>query len=251
MSSETQLISGQAWNHVVYGTTHKNMPGDSQAPFDRFNLGLHCGDQAEHAQANRQRLSQILPYEPIWLNQVHGVAVYDADDLRVRDKTADAIVTTRDDCVLAIMTADCLPVVLADEQGSVIGAAHAGWRGLCAGVLEETVKAMHKKKAELRGLRAWIGPAISYDCFEVGEEVLQAFTQEQAELKQFFKPHATTPGKWFADLAAIAQYRLLAVGVQEIELSHFCTFQREDLFFSYRRQTPTGRIATFIWKTAK
>ena len=248
-----QLISGQSWSNVVYGTTRRNMPGVSEGPFAGFNLGLHCGDVLEHAQANRERLKELLPHAPIWLNQVHGITVYDADMQQEQDKTADAAVTTRADCVLAIMTADCLPVVLSDEQGQVIGAAHAGWRGLCAGVLEETVKVMRQKMAHLgigqQGIRAWIGPAISYDCFEVGEEVLQAFTEFDQQVAQFFKPHPRHVGKWFADLPAIAKYRLEAQDIREVELSHYCTFQNEQLFYSYRREAPTGRLATFVWKT--
>ncbi len=251
--SEFTLITGQVWPQVAYGTTRRDMPGVSQGPFAGFNLGLHCGDQPEHAQANRQRLTEFLPHAPIWLNQVHGVAVYDADSDADQDKTADAAVTTRADRVLAIMTADCLPVVLADTLGTVIGAAHAGWRGLCAGVLEETAKLMQSKLAQAgtpsRQLRAWVGPAISYDCFEVGEEVLQAFSQYDPKVAQFFKPHPSRPNKWFADLPAIAQYRLRAVGVEEIELSGYCTFQEAELFYSYRREAPTGRLATFVWKT--
>lgn len=275
-----KLIQGQAWHGVAYGSTHRAMPGVSQPPFDRFNLGLHCGGNPEHAKANRAALDAILPYPPIWLNQVHGIAVYDADvewlthegqrqakesisaqrhesespwheesgqEQNIISKTADASVTTRSDCVLAIMTADCLPVVLADAKGHVIGAAHAGWRGLCMGVLEATVEAMQAKKP-VEALRAWIGPAISYDCFEVGEEVYQAFLEQDATLAQFFKPHQEGMGKWFTDLAKIAQYRLYAVGVEQVELSGLCTYQREDLFFSYRRQALTGRMATFVWK---
>lgn len=251
--SEFKLITGQAWSQVAYGTTRRDMSGVSQGPFAGFNLGLHCGDQPEHAQANRERLQEFLPHAPIWLNQVHGVAVYDADNDAEQDNTADAAVTTRADRVLAIMTADCLPVVLADTQGAVIGAAHAGWRGLCAGVLEETVKLMQRKLVQTgnysQAIRAWIGPAISYDCFEVGEEVLQAFSQEDPAVAQFFKPHPSHPNKWFADLPTIAKYRLRAVGIEEIELSGYCTFQEAKLFYSYRREAPTGRLATFVWKT--
>ncbi len=248
-----QLITGQSWSKVAYGTSRRDMPGVSEGSFAGFNLGLHCGDVPEHAQANRERLKDLLPYAPIWLNQVHGIAVYDADVEQSQDKTADAAVTTRSDCVLAIMTADCLPVVFACDDGTVIAAAHAGWRGLCAGVLEEAVKAMRHKMAQLgiqqQSIRAWIGPAISYDCFEVGEEVLLAFTQLDAMVSQFFKPHPSLEGKWFADLPAIAKYRLNLQGVQEVELSHYCTFQEANLFYSYRRESPTGRLATFVWKT--
>ncbi|WP_159990771.1 peptidoglycan editing factor PgeF [Pelistega ratti] len=240
------LISGQPWERVVYGTTTRNIKGYSQAPFDQFNVGLHCGDNAEAVYKNRALLRTILPSEPIWLNQVHGNKVFDADTMVTEPPQVDAAVTTQKDTVLAIMTADCLPVVIADLQGEVIGAAHAGWRGLQAGVLENTVQMMLTKKPNIT-LRAWIGPAISQSVFEVGQEVFDAFTKNNADLAVYFKalPNAD---KYLADLTGIAAYKLQKKGVQQIEQSGECTYLNAERYFSYRRENPTGRMVTLVWR---
>lgn len=266
----SQLVTGQSWTGVCYGTTTRNMPGVSQAPFDQFNLGLHCGDVTEHAMANRLRLEERLPSRPIWLNQVHGTEVLDADGIIDSPPTADAVVTTQIGKVLAIMTADCLPVVIADQQGSIVGAAHAGWRGLQAGVLERLVDTMRSKKPHAI-LRAWIGPAISQPVFEVGAEVYDAFVKEDPTLATYFIQHRVeangsntrfahdddkqfkTPaaGKYLADLAGIAQYKLSQKGVHSIEQSGECTYLQQEKYFSYRRENPTGRIVTLAWLTGQ
>lgn len=239
------LVTGKSWKNVRYGTTTRHMTGGvSQTPFDTFNLGLHCGDHAEHAQANRDALTALLPSRPLWLNQVHGTDVLNADEFFTYSVTADAAMTTQVGRVLAIMTADCLPVVLADTEGKVIGAAHAGWRGLQAGVLENLL-------AQMRGqfphatFQAWVGPAISQEVFEVGAEVYDAFTHQNEALKVFFK--SGLAGKYFADLPGIAKYKLEHNGVQSVELSGECTYLQEDKYFSYRRANPTGRIVTIAY----
>lgn len=241
------LVVGKVWKNVRYGTTRRDMSGVSLAPYDQFNLGLHCGDNAEHAQANREQLCRLLPSRPIWLNQVHGTAVLDADLPFDYPATADAAMTTQVGTVLAIMTADCLPVVIADTQGHVIGAAHAGWRGLQAGVLEQLAQAMRAKYPSSEW-QAWIGPAISQAVFEVGQEVYDAFVSTEPVYHAFFKPH--TPGKYWADLPAIAEHKLRQQGIQYVEQSGECTYLQSDKYFSYRRENPTGRIVTLVWKTA-
>ncbi|MDY3330643.1 MAG: peptidoglycan editing factor PgeF [Pelistega sp.] len=240
-----ELVTGKAWKNVRYGTTTRHMSGGvSVAPFDSFNLGLHCGDNAEHAQANRDSLTAILPSRPLWLNQVHGTDVLNADEFFTYPATADAAITTQVGRVLAIMTADCLPVVVADTEGKIIGAAHAGWRGLQAGVLERMVGQM-KEQFPQASFQAWVGPAISQAVFEVGAEVYAAFTDSDEALKDFFKSHIA--GKYLADLAGIAKYKLEHSGVAAVELSGECTYLQEDKYFSYRKGQPTGRIVTIAY----
>ncbi len=241
-----ELVTGKAWTNVRYGTTTRNMTGGvSEAPYDKFNLGLHCGDKAEHAQANRDALTAVLPSRPLWLNQVHGTEVLNADEFFQYPATADAAITTQKGRVLAIMTADCLPVVVADSEGRIIGAAHAGWRGLQAGILEKLVRQM---QAQFPGsvLQAWIGPAISPAVFEVGAEVYEAFAATDSALAVFFKTGERV-GKYFADLPSIAHYKLKQSGVQQVELSHECTYLQENKYFSYRRANPTGRMVTIAY----
>lgn len=241
-----ELVTGKAWKNVRYGTTTRYMTGGvSEAPYDKFNLGLHCGDKAEHAQANRDALAAVLPSCPLWLNQVHGTDVLNVDEFFSYPATADAAITTQKGRVLAIMTADCLPVVLADTEGKIIGAAHAGWRGLQAGVLEKMLKRM-QEQFPVAQFQAWVGPAISQNVFEVGAEVYEAFTATDEALKVFFKV-GQLEGKYFADLPGIAKYKLEQGGVNQVELSNECTYLQDDKYFSYRRVTPTGRIVTIVY----
>lgn len=241
-----ELVTGKAWKNVRYGTTTRYMAGGmSEAPYDKFNLGLHCGDKAAHAQANRDALTSVLPSRPLWLNQVHGTEVLNADEFFHYPATADAAMTTKKGRVLAIMTADCLPVVVADSEGRIIGAAHAGWRGLQAGILEKLVRQM-REQFSTAVFQAWIGPAISQAVFEVGAEVYEAFTETDAALAAFFKVGEVV-GKYFADLPGIAQHKLKQCGVQNVELSGECTYLQENTYFSYRRANPTGRMVTIAY----
>lgn len=237
-------VTGQPWPGIRYFCTTRR-GGVSVVPYDTNNLGLHVNDHPGHVAENRARLRAALPSEPVWLNQVHGVEVMQAD--LPRDDGAkgyDASVTTTPGQVLAILTADCLPVVFASERG--IAAAHAGWRGLAAGVLENTVKKLQDVSGTLPS-RAWIGPAISRQVFEVGPEVRAAFVDQDAHAAGYFEPHPQHSGKWLADLPGIAAYRLLACGVAQVEQSGLCTYRQQDLFYSYRRAPVTGRQATLIW----
>lgn len=215
--------------------------GASAAPCDGLNLGDHVGDAPLLVAHNRQLLAALLPSEPVWLNQVHGVVVADAGAAACRPQ-ADACVSTRPGAVCVVMTADCLPLLLCDDSGSVVGAAHAGWRGLCDGVIEQTVHSMNVAPATLM---AWLGPAIGPQAFEVGDEVRAAFVARQQEAADAFVPGA--PGKWFADIYRLARLRLNALGVTRIYGGGLCTCTDRARFFSYRRDGATGRMGTFIW----
>ena len=227
--------------------------GVSQAPYESFNLGDHVGDEQNHVQKNRKSLRAQLPSEPIWLKQVHGVAVSTPLSRSISSDAgieADAIVSNLPGEVLAILTADCLPVLFAAKDGSVIGAAHAGWRGLCSGVLENTVKEMLILSNHLAAsdLYAWLGPAIGPDAFEVGDDVYQAFANSAIELaSEDFVPIIGKPGKYLANLYALASARLQAVGVFQVDGGQMCTFHDNQQFFSYRRDGVTGRSASLIW----
>jgi len=220
--------------------------GVSAAPWDSLNLGAHVGDAPQAVADNRARVRSLLqlPSEPCWLNQVHGVDVVDLDATLPggRPPTADAAIslTTGRPCV--IMVADCLPVLFASRDGARIGAAHAGWRGLAAGVLEKTVAALGAPGE----LTAWLGPAISQEHFEVGDEVRAAFVGEDAGAAAHFTPNAR--GRWQADLVALARRRLAALGVAEIHGGSWCTFADPGRFFSFRRDAGGGRMAALIWK---
>lgn len=216
--------------------------GVSQAPYDTMNLGLHVGDDPLRVNHNRQSLSALLPTEPVWLEQVHGTVVANADAAACR-VVADASIAHHRGSVCVVMTADCLPVLLCDEDGTVVAAAHAGWRGLCDGVIEATVQAMgiapHK-------LLAWLGPAISQKHFEVGAEVRAAFIAHHAQAQEAFVAQDGS-GKYLADLYLLAHQRLHALGITAIHGGNRCTHGESDCFFSYRRDGVTGRMASFIW----
>lgn len=221
-------------------TTRKG--GVSEPPYDSFNLGTHVGDLPEHVSLNRETLRRFVPDEPTWLNQVHGTRVVDASTREETPPEADASFSRTPDAVCVIMTADCLPVLLCSRDGSVVGAAHAGWRGLCDGVLEATVAEMNEPAANLM---AWLGPAIGPDAFEVGPEVRAAFMAHDPAAAQAF---ADIGGdKYLADIYALARQRLAALGVSEVYGGDFCTVIDRERFFSYRRDRTTGRMASLIW----
>ena len=227
--------------------------GVSKPPFDNFNLGLNAGDDPADVMQNRVFLRTHLPSEPMWLKQIHGVTVSTPASRQVIGGgpfEADASVTNIPDEVLAVLTADCMPVLFASKNGEVIGAAHAGWRGLSGGVLENTIQAMCDLSSSLspQDISAWMGPAIGPTAFEVGEDVLEAFSgQSQSILSQAFSPILGQPGKYLADLYTLARDRLNSLGIKQIDGGDFCTFTDEQRFFSYRRDKTTGRFASFIW----
>ena len=243
-------LTGADWPGVRYFCTRRQ-GGVSHGSLSSLNLALHVKDDPEHVAINRARLAMHLPSEPIWLNQVHGTDVFDADLLDApiaAPPTADALVTTQVGRVLAVMSADCLPVVVAGENAGALGVAHAGWRGLAAGVLENTIDSLAGKQA-MGGLRAWIGPGIGQSHFEVGDEVRAAFADHDAHAAVYFKP-TQVKGKWMADLAGIARHRLLRAGVSHVESCGQCTFENSDDFYSHRRDPASGRMATVAWLTA-
>lgn len=218
--------------------------GVSTGPYTSLNLGLRVNDDPATVERNRARLRSHLPEEPRWLNQVHGNRVVDAGELH-RPIEADAAVSRTTGAVCAVMIADCMPVLLADRAGTVVGAAHAGWRGLAAGVLENTVLAMAVSPADLV---AWLGPAIGPAAFEVGAEVRDAFVAQDAGAASAFVDHR--PGKWLADLFTLARRRLHAIGVNEIHGGGLCTVADPARFYSHRRDRITGRMAALIWLSA-
>ena len=228
--------------------------GVGVSPYDTLNLGLGAGDSVHTVLANRRTLRSLIPAEPAWLKQVHGVRVVDADDHQIFSDDqlppeADAAVTTQAGRVLAVLTADCLSVVLSDDQGTVLGAAHAGWKGLAAGVLEETLAMMRLKQPLGRHWRAWIGPGIGAASFQVGADVLEAFSAELDEQPSLCVPDPSEDARWRLDLAGLAHLRLQKMGVMTIEQSSCCTFTNPKQFFSYRRDRITGRMATVAWLT--
>ncbi len=217
--------------------------GDSAEPFATFNLGDHVGDSPQAVAANRRRLQDVLDCRPAWLEQVHSSVVVEAAP---GDRpTADASWTATPGIACAVLTADCLPVLFCDLAGTRVAAAHAGWRGLAAGILEETVAAMGVPANELF---AWLGPAIGPSAFEVGPEVRDAFVFQGGEASGAFRP-SDHPGRFMADLYELARLRLASCGVAGVYGGGFCTVG-DPRFYSYRRAARTGRFASLVWLAA-
>jgi len=264
--------------------TTTRLDGASPAPYDDgqggggFNLGVHVGDDPANVLQNRASLRAVLPAEPFWLSQVHGTAVADASSAGLASTAlqaaakppaqpaapqagsdvhpaaapeADASIARGPGAVCAIMTADCLPVLFSDVDGKIVGAAHAGWRGLAGGVLGRTLAAM--RTAGAGEIMAWLGPAIGPEQFEVGADVLQAFesgapdTLALSEVRAAFQPIQGSSGKYLADIYALARSMLRRDGVRQISGGEFCTVTEKQRFYSYRRDKVTGRQATLIW----
>ncbi|WP_417776998.1 peptidoglycan editing factor PgeF [Stutzerimonas xanthomarina] len=214
--------------------------GVSQAPFDGFNLGDHVGDVPERVSANRQYLQRLLGCEPAWMSQVHSCSAVEADPGSC--PTADASWTGKAGIACAVLTADCLPVLFCNLDGTRVAAAHAGWRGLAAGVLEATVSAMAVPGAQLI---AWLGPAIGPAAFEVGGEVREAFMSRHPVCSDaFISSH--NAGRFMADIYQLARIRLAACGITAVFGGGFCTVG-DPRFYSYRRAACTGRFASLIW----
>lgn len=217
--------------------------GVSRAPYDTFNLAAHVGDDPAAVRANRARLctALALPAEPVWLKQVHGVAVADAARAGTEPE-ADGAFAAQPGAVCAVLTADCLPVMLCNRAGTKVAALHAGWRGLAGGVIETGVKALGVPGNELL---AWLGPAIGPEKFEVGPEVRTAFMEHDAQAAQAFR--AARDGKYLADIYLLARLRLQRLGVAAVYGGGFCTVTDSARFFSYRCDGATGRMAALIW----
>jgi YfiH family protein len=228
--------------------------GVSRPPFESLNLAAHVGDDPEAVAENRARVRRALelPREPVWLTQVHGIEVVrlarspqGTGSADAHAPTADAAITREVGEVCAIGIADCLPVLFAARDGSVVGAAHAGWRGLAGGVLEATVRAL---ESEPRELVAWLGPAIGPEHFEVGAEVRAAFLERDPQAERAFVPNSR--GRWQCDLYALARARLNALGVTATSGGGWCTFADPQRFFSFRRTGRCGRMTALIWLEA-
>lgn len=222
--------------------------GVSNPPFFSFNPALHVGDDPKAVLENRRRLRTQLPSEPIWLNQIHSDIVIDISEVQSwgADTTlpkADASHTTHANRVCAILTADCLPVLLCNKQGTEIAAIHAGWRGMSLGIIEKTMQALHAKPSDVF---AWLGPAICQNCYEIGPEVKAAFSH--LAVTDAFKP-SKNPEHFYFDLKKTATLILKTMGVEEIEDSSICTAHTPNACYSYRREGQTGRIACLIWRS--
>lgn len=218
--------------------------GVSQGAYASLNLGAHVNDDPIAVAKNRQLLSPFLPSEPVWLNQVHGLEVIDAAQSTCL-QDADASFSTKPNVVCVTMTADCLPLLLCDKAGTVVAAVHAGWRGLCDGVIEATVTKMQVPASEVL---VWLGPAIGPDAFEVGDDVRARFVSRDNHAENAFRRHGD---KWLCDMYLIARQRLNALGVTAIYGASvnedFCTYSDKARFFSFRRDQVTGRMASMIW----
>ncbi|HYC48935.1 MAG TPA: peptidoglycan editing factor PgeF [Burkholderiales bacterium] len=217
--------------------------GVSAPPYDSLNLGFSTGDDPRAVEENRRRVRALLPEEPRWLKQVHGARVVVAETVADRPE-ADAAVTRESNVVCAILVADCLPVLMCDRAGTVIAAAHAGWRGLAAGVIDNTVQAM--RTAGARDVLAYIGPGIGPRAFEVGRDVFEAYVTRDSAAADAFMP--ARAGKWLADLPALARRALRRCGVLEIHGGNLCTHSDARRFYSYRREPTTGRMGALIWR---
>ncbi len=217
-------------------TTTRN-GGVSEGKFDSLNMGDHVGDDATSVLKNRQRLP--VPNEPTWLKQVHGVGSVNLGPVPLEEPVADASYTSHANKVCVVMTADCLPILIAHKQAKQVFAIHAGWRGLAAGIIENAAPYMTDTADNYQ---AWLGPAISVNAFEVGAEVKQAFSQYPAA----FKP-SKNPGRYMLDLYHVAGKKMNSLGLSEVYGGEYCTYQDPLTFFSYRRDGQTGRMATCIW----
>ncbi len=235
-------------------TTLRHGMGVSKPPFDQFNLGnrnSEHGDDPVAVEKNRELLEQAfsLPDSPHWLRQVHGVDILRFDDAPKRsgdyhqdEPVADASVTSQKNIVLSILTADCLPALFCNSDGSEVAAAHAGWRGLANGVLENTVRAMHSKPEDIM---VWLGPAAGPAAYEIGAEVRDAFVQNNRHAEVAFVP--SRENHWKVDLYQLARMRLQSTGISRVYGGDHCTITKKDRFFSHRRDQNTGRMASLIW----
>lgn len=231
----------QAPTHVHAATTQRT-PGFSQGGYAGLNLADHVGDDPTSVMANRQHLKHLLalPNEPFWLNQTHSTDCVVVDDSTI-NRDADATITRQANTVLAIMTADCLPITLCNREGNEIAAIHAGWRGLANGIVDKTLSLMNTAPDVCM---AWIGPAICGRCYATGEEVLDTFASRYSFAHTAFHQ---IDNQWYADLPKIAAMILANHGLSNIHQSEACTFEANNHFYSYRREPQTGRIATLIW----
>ncbi|OCG22158.1 peptidoglycan editing factor PgeF [Gilliamella apicola] len=240
----------------IHAFTTTRTGGVSLAPFASLNMGNRTGDNLEHIVENRRRIIQTeqIPSEPYWLTQIHSTIALDISQIALQPPMgninshqsfeADASYTNQPKQVSVVLTADCMPVLFCTTKGDEVAAAHAGWRGLCNGILEETVKKFSSPPSKII---AWMGPAISAKKFEVGIEVKQQFEEVDPKAQIAFRLIDSTEQKYLANLYLIAKQRLQALGITQIFGGDYCTYTEQDKFFSYRRENNTGRMATMIW----
>ncbi|EKE01851.1 MAG: hypothetical protein ACD_21C00034G0005 [uncultured bacterium] len=231
----------------VKAFTTKRTGGVSKPPYDGFNFGLHTGDDPNDVLANRKKLYQELdlPSEPFWLKQEHtNTAIHLQQNTNLIEPVADAAFATTPGLVCAVMTADCVPILVCDRKGTIVAAIHAGWRGIAAGIIESTIKAMNINPTELL---AWLGPAIGANAFETGDDVREIFIKHNPEAKKAFVMHQD---RFLANIYLLASQRLNSAGVTAIYGGEYCTFTQKELFFSFRRDgANSGRMASLIWLT--
>ncbi|WP_042142219.1 MULTISPECIES: peptidoglycan editing factor PgeF [unclassified Pseudoalteromonas] len=229
-------------NIKSFTTTRKG--GVSKPPFDSFNIAYHVNDNPNDILTNRALLHEQLPCSAVWLEQIHSNKVIEVNsktDLNIVEQ-ADALFTKEKNIPLAIMTADCLPILLTDEKGSQIAAIHGGWRGLAGGIINNTVACFDCNPSDIK---AWLGPAIGPERFEVGQDVIDAFSKLNINHLLGFKPQKN--GKFLADIFVLAQQLLIQLGISHISSEQRCTYDDPELFYSYRRDNQTGRMASLIW----
>ena len=238
----------------VHALCTTRLGGHSQEPYASFNLGDHVSDAPQAVAANRALLqTQLGGARPVFLSQVHGVQVATLDAHTPDGTIADACMTQETQLACTIMVADCLPLLFTDDGGTVVAAAHAGWRGLAGGVIEQTVQALCRQAHVQAGqVRVWLGPCIGPQAFEVGAEVCQAFRDNGFETEGLSRAHDQSPDKWWLDLAGLARQRLNRLGVRHIHGNDstrtWCTVSNPERWFSYRRDRVSGRFAALIWR---
>lgn len=226
----------------AFTTTRKF--GHSKAPYDKFNLADHVEDDPEAVKKNRQQLREelALPTQPLWIHQVHGTKVISLDEVHDSSPEADAVITQSPHRVCAVLTADCLPILLCNSEGNEVGAIHAGWKGLLAGVIDSTLEALNTPNEQLM---VWLGPAIGPDAFEVDAEIRDAYMKRNLNNQSAFKEKE---GHWHGDIYQLAKINLLQLGVHQVYGGNFCTYTDEQRFYSFRRSKGvTGRMASIIW----
>ncbi|MBK6617194.1 MAG: peptidoglycan editing factor PgeF [Nitrosomonas sp.] len=233
---------------ALFTTRKRESDHNPRSNYSGFNLGDHVGDNPDVVQRNRAQLCQYLPQEPCWLAQVHKNRPIWVDTVSNIKSEGDAAISRCSGVVCAILVADCLPVFLCDEAGSVVAIAHAGWRGLASGIIENTIREMRQYSTS-KQIIAWLGPAIGPQYFEVGEEVRSTFIQSDSQSVNAFT-ETDKRGKYYADIFQLARQRLAKTGVDKVFGGELCTFSDADRFYSYRRDGQTGRMAALLWMTS-
>jgi len=232
----------------IHAFTTTRMGGFSLSPYDSLNFGLHVKDKQADVLQNRKMLTkqQKIPFEPLWLDQQHTSVVVDADTTYTTPPKADASVSENCNRICAVMTADCLPILLCTREGTQVAAIHAGWRGLANNIVGETLKHFKCNPSEVL---VWLGPAISKKAFEVGEDVYEAFMKDNMASETHFTPAG--PEKYFFDMYAAARHQFNNLGVTAITGGEYCTYNDKERFYSYRRDGVTGRMVSMIWMSSK